>query len=294
MILCVDPDPSSREATVDAVEAAGFDARACDSVEEASDLLDGGAPVDGVVAEYDLSDGTGLDLFRLVREKAPDAACVLFTATPLDAVDTAAFGDIVAEYLSKDGSGAREELAALLDHSLAFGNQTSYPLPENEEARLAALSRYATDEAALDDALGRLTEIATALFDVDSAAVGLVDAHHERFLSCQGISLDTLDREDTVCTYAILDDGVTVIEDVEADPRFTDNEALRGTPIRFYAGAPIRAPGGEQIGVFCLFDDAPGTFSDRERHLLSLLADEAMDQLELRGRAQALDGDADE
>lgn len=284
MILCVDPDTDALAATADALADAGFDTRRCGSVDAAREVLRGEVSPDAVVTEYDLPDGTGLDVLRSAREEVPDAVCVLFTETPLDAVDTAAFGDVVADYLSKNSSNANTELAELIEHGLAFGSQTAYPLPEDEEARLAALGRYAVDEAGLEAALDRLTELATALFDVDSAAIGLVDAHHERFISCHGISLDDIDREDTVCTYAIIEDEVTVIEDLTTDPRFSDNEALLNTSIRFYAGTPVTTDDGQAIGTFCVYDDSPRTFSDRDRHLLTLLGDEAMDQLELRRR----------
>ena len=291
MILCVDPDAASRAATTEALDAAGFDTRGCDSVEATREVLADGPSVDCLVAEYDLPDGTGLDVLRAAREETPDAACILFTTTPIRDVDTAAFGDVVAEYLSKDDPNAREELVALVEHSLTFRSQTSYPLPDDEGARLAALGRYATDEADLDAALDRLTELAVELFDVDSATVGIVDAHHERFLSCHGVSMDTLDREDTVCTYAILDDDVTVIEDISEDPRFANNESLQDSVICFYAGAPV-VTDGQAIGSFCLYDDRPRGFSSRERHLLTLFSEEVADQLELRRSARG--GDADE
>lgn len=285
MILCVDPDADARAATADALVDAGFEVRDCASASSAEDVLaDEGDAVECLVSEYDLPDGTGLDLFRAVRETAPDATCVLFTSTPLDGVDTAAFGDVVAEYLPKDEPNAREELVSVVEHGFVFGDQTAYPLPNDEAERREALDRYAVEEDELAAALDRLTELAVDLFDAHSAAVGILDAHHERFVGCHGISLDTTTREDTVCTYAILDDGVTVIEDLTTDPRFGTLDVFDESPIRAYAGAPMRTPEGRAIGVFCVYDDRVRTFSDRERHLLRLLGDEAMDQLELRRR----------
>lgn len=147
----------------------------------------------------------------------------------------------------------------------------------------------------LGESLDRLTELATALFDIDAAAVGLIHEHSERFLSCSGISLDPMDREDTVCTYAILDDEVTVIEDLQDDPRFSDNEGLETAGVRFYASAPIGTPDGQAIGTFCVYQDEPRTFSESDREQLSLLADEAMEQLVLRRRLrEASEGEADE
>ncbi|MCD2200785.1 response regulator [Halobacterium sp. KA-4] len=271
MILCADPETPARERTTGALSDAGFDVVEAGSLAEAYEALDE-HPVECVVTEYTLPDGTGLELVDAVRERHPDAACMLFTATPLDDIDTDAFGSLVAEYVHKDDD--HDELVGIVEHALAFRSQTAYPLPANESARVNALEQYAADPTELGASLDRLTELATALFGVNAAAIGIIDAHTEEFLSCHGVSFDPMDREDTVCTYAILDDRVTVVEDVADDPRFADNEGLAAANIRFYASAPLITPDGEAIGTFCIYNDEPRTFASRDRELLSLLGDE--------------------
>jgi GAF domain-containing protein len=293
MILCVDPDADALAATESALADAGFDTVGCGSLAAALERLDP-ATIDCLVTEYELPDGTGLDLISEVRETTPDVACVLFTDTPIEVMDTTAVGDAVAEYLPKDASGARSELVELVEHSLVFRSQTAYPVPENEDARLAALERYAADPASLGDSLGRLTELAAALFDLNSAAVGLIRAHEEEFISCHGATFDVMDREKSICTYTILEKEVTVIPDVRDDPRFNTDGRLEAADILFYAGAPVVTPDGEAIGVFCLHDDEPRSFSQRDRELLELFAEETMEQLELRRRLrEATEGDVD-
>lgn len=293
MILCVDPDEGVREATRDALQAEGFETVGAGTVAAAADHLGGSDDVDCLVTEQPLPDGTGLELIDRTRDVAPDTACILYTDRPIDDIETDSFGGTIAEYLRKDAGDAERELVAVVEHSLSFLSQTAYPLPTDEDARVAALERYATDPDALSDSLDRLTELATVLFDVDSAAVGLIDAHDERFLACYGASFDELNREDTICTYTILDDDVTVIEDVTTDPRFSENEVLAADDIRFYAGASLVTPSGHAIGTFCLHDAEPRPFPSRDRELLRSLADEAMDQLELRRRLRGGDGDDD-
>ncbi len=283
MILCVDPDEADRTATREALADAGFDTLGYGSLAAARDAF-GETTVDCVVTEYDLGDGTGLDLVDEVRTVSPDTACVLFTTVPLEEVDTAAVGGAVAEYLRKGAPDARAELAALVEHSLSFLSQTAYPLPDDEGARVAALRRYAEQPVELDGALDRLTTLAAGLFGVDTAFVGLVDAHHERFLSCHGADYETAPREDTICTYAVLDEDVTVVENVPDDPRFASNDLVADVGIGFYAGAPLMTDEGQAIGTFCLVDGEPRSFSAAETDQLRLLADEAMDQLELRRR----------
>jgi len=286
MILCIDPDEDARAATVRAFTEAGFEARGVASAADARQSLRERGAVDALVAEYDLPDGTGLELVNDSRELSPDTACVLFTAVSLDDIDTEAFGGAVADYVSKDDPDARTEVVDRVEQSVAFQTQTSYPLPENEPARVAALERYAVDPAALGGTIDRLAELATALFGVDSATVGVLDAHEQRFLSCHGVSFDTTDREETVCTYAILDDEVTVFEDTRDDPRFGDNEGLAAANIRFYASAPLVTPEGHRIGTFCIYDSEPREVSEQDRHHLQLFASEVMEQLTLRRRLQ--------
>ena len=282
MLLCVDSDAASRGATAESLRGAGFEVVGVGSVADASEHVDG--DLDTLVTEQALPDGAGLDLVREIRETVPDTPCVLFTGQSIEEIDTEAFDDLVVEYLPKDADDARAELVDLIEHSLSFRSQTAYPLPENEEARLAALERYAVDPDALGESFDRLTELATELFDVNAAAVGLIDAHEQRFLACYGVSFDPIDREDTVCTHTILDQDVTVIEDVQADPRFAENQGLQAANIRFYASTPIVTADGEAIGTFCVYDDSPRPFSDRDRELLSLFGEEAMEQLTIRRR----------
>lgn len=281
MLLCVDDD-AARERTAGTLRDAGFDVVEAGSIAGARDRLDD--VVDCLVTEQTLPDGTGLELIHETRESTPDTNCILYTDVPVAEIDTAAFGDVVAEYLRKDTPDAESELVDLVEQAIALRSQTAYPLPENEAARLAALERYAADPESLGASFDHLSEIAAELFDLDAAAIGLIDAHEQRFLSCHGIALGPVEREDTVCTYAILDSGVTVIEDVAEDPRFAENDGLAASNIRFYASAPVETNEGEAIGTFCVYDDAPRSFPERERELLTMLADEAMEQLTLRRR----------
>jgi GAF domain-containing protein len=45
-----------------------------------------------------------------------------------------------------------------------------------------------------------------------------------------------------------------------------------GPRVRFYAGAPIRTPGGHLVGTLCILDVRPRDLSEAERGLLIDLA----------------------
>ena len=290
MILCINSDKNDLTATRETPEKAGFETRGAASAPETREAVRAVDGVDRLVTEYELPDGDDLELVRAVRGSGPDTARILYTDTAPEEMATDAFDEIIAEYVPK-GRSAADAPVDIAEHGLASETRTAYPLPESEDARLRALERYADDSEALSDSLGRLAELASELFGVNSTAVGLVDDHEERSRSRHGASFDSIPREDAVGTYTILEEGVTVVEDTAEDPRSSDIEGLEDAYIRFYAGAPVRTPAGLAIGVFRLHDDEPRTFDERQRELLSLPADEAMGQLELRRRLRSTEAD---
>jgi signal transduction histidine kinase len=53
-------------------------------------------------------------------------------------------------------------------------------------------------------------------------------------------------------------DSLFVAPDLCEDDRFCNYYHVKGSPFnRFYAGAPIKTPGGLTVGVYCVFDDVP-------------------------------------
>ena len=286
-VLFAAADVSSPAVT--ALVDAGMEVHEADSLAAAEAVLADNA-VDCVVTDARLPGGTGLELLETVRARAPDTPCIIYTDVPTADIDTSSFTGLVAEYLRRrDGDGAGR-LRTLVDELVTRRSQVGYPLPADEDARLAGLGQYDVTGADVQETFDRLTELAVRHVGVDRAFIGVVDEHEERFVSCHGRDLDTLDRESTICTHAILEDDVMVVEDVHEDPRFEHNDALDRLDIRSYAGAPLRTPAGAAIGSFCLTDDEPRRYSDDDRTFLRLLADEAMEQLELRRRLRAADG----
>jgi len=281
-VLCVDPDASEREETAAALaDADDVTVLSRDTLAAAGSVLSD-TEVDCVVTEYDLPDGTGLDLTARLRERAPDTPCILFTNADPDRIRTADHEGVVVEYLPKDMPGARESLVRLVGNVVAQRTQVGYPLPPEEDERLAALEQYNRPGMDAVDAFDRLTALTKSHFGVDVAFVGLVDAHEERFLSCAGADWETLEREGTMCTHTILQDDVMVVEDTHEDGRFADSDRLDELNIRAYAGVPLETPRGTAIGAYCMTHSEPRSFSEAELNDLRLFAEEAMEQLELR------------
>lgn len=127
-----------------------------------------------------------------------------------------------------------------------------------EARRLAALHALHLLETEREERFDRITRLAQRIFKTQAAQVNLLDGDRVWFKSSLGFGGEAAEREASFCAHAILDPGTTVVADATADERFADNPHVLGEPgIRFYAGQPIFAPGGEPVGTFCVFDDAP-------------------------------------
>lgn len=290
-VLHVDPDEATRDSVSGEVATeSDMTLYGVDTIGEAmqrSDTTD----IDCVVAEYELSDGTAFELFEQVRATHPDAACILYTESGFEDIDTTGTDDTVVEFLSKRIPGTEERITGLIRDVVADRMQVGYPVPDNEDERMEALAEY--DQAYAEELLGelasatsfdRITELVKSRFDADVAFIGVIHAHEERMVACQGAQWSMLDRENTICTYSMLEDDVMVIPDVDEDPRFKHNDRLKELGIRSYAGANLTTPDGHVIGQLCVTDSEPKTYDFEDRHDLKLFADEVMEQFELRRR----------
>jgi len=285
-VLCVDPDEDARAELCDGIRAdlADFDP----TVETRSTLADVGlgadiGAVDCVVTEYRLPDGTGLELAGRVRETNPDTTVVLFTGTPHHEVETDDDDPVVTEFVDKRSSAAVTRVTSLLEMTAVGGGQLSYPLPDDEDGRLAALEAYESDAPGLADALDRITDLAVGHFGVERASINLIEEHEQRLMACKGMgtSTESVPREDSICTFTIVaDERVMTVADVREDSRFESRHGdLEALGVRSYMGAQVVAPGAFPIGTVCIYDDVPREFTAEERDYIRTLADLARDLL---------------
>ena len=311
-ILCVDPDDDARTETVDALraefEAPGpsIEIVTAGTVAEADAALT--TDTAAVVTEYTLPDGTGFDVITAARDTCPDAGCVLYTDVDPDTIATDELRGAITEYVGKGSAFGAERLTGLVRTTVETKPQTTYPVPQTEAERLAALRSYdldseddgldseddGLDSEGLVSSLERITDVAAAYFDADQASVNIIGEHSQDFLACYGDAegWEAMDREDSICTFTILEDrGVMTVEDVTEDPRFESrSETLLEMGIRAYVGANLVTPAGLAIGSLCVYDDEPRSFSPADEAYLRDLAAVAMELIELRTGPAAADG----
>jgi diguanylate cyclase (GGDEF)-like protein len=148
------------------------------------------------------------------------------------------------------------------------------PQPVEEERRLAALHALRILDTEPEERFDRITRLAQRLFGTSMVTVSLIDSDRVWFKSAQGIEGEEDLREVSFCPYAILAPGTTmVVEDASLDARFADNPRVTGDPnVRFYAGHPVAAPGGEPLGTLCVVDDKPRQATEFDAEALAELA----------------------
>jgi GAF domain-containing protein len=156
------------------------------------------------------------------------------------------------------------------------------PPHPREEERIARLLGYDILDTEDDPLLDRLTKMASQITESPISLISLVDKNRQWIKSHYGTDLRESTREDSFCTYTILEPegGALIVKDALEDPRFVSNPFVTGDPhIRFYAGVPIQAGDGLAIGSFCVIDTKPKVLSDEQRKDLQSLADIAMDYI---------------
>jgi GAF domain-containing protein len=133
------------------------------------------------------------------------------------------------------------------------------PIPDNDAERVKALRDLLLLDTPPEERFDRLVRLAAEQFGCPTALVSLVDADRQWFKARVGLDACETGRDISFCGHAILGGHeLLVVEDALQDPRFADNPLVAGGPgIRFYAGAPLRAPNGHSIGTLCLIDTRP-------------------------------------
>ena len=156
-------------------------------------------------------------------------------------------------------------------------------LPNNETKRLEALSRYAILDTPPDGSFDCLTKIAASYFNVPIAIISLVDADRIWFKSHFGVDAKQVDRVPGLCSSAILQDDVYIVESALDDVRTLANPLVTGQlGLRFYAAAPLKTSDGFNLGTVCVADKKPRYFSAEQQAMLPRLAQVIMEEMELR------------
>jgi len=147
----------------------------------------------------------------------------------------------------------------------------NYPVPDNEDQRIKKLELFDLLNLPKDPELDIFAETACLVTDCPSSLVSIMESQTQTIQSCIGISMDSVDRKNTICQYSIASGEVVVINDTLSDERSSDNPLILEGGIRFYAGIPLIDDEGFALGTICVIDYKPKTLSENQIATLTKL-----------------------
>jgi diguanylate cyclase (GGDEF)-like protein len=166
-----------------------------------------------------------------------------------------------------------------------------------EGERLAQLDALGIDPRRPEESLSDIAAQVQEIFKVGLCSINLMLADRQVFKARSGELPEVLaaagevDREKSLCTYVVASHVPLVIEDMAATAEWREQYFHSEHGVRFYAGAPLPAHGGQILGTVCLADGSPRSFSAVELERLQLFARRIAAELQLTGaveRARAL------
>ena len=157
-------------------------------------------------------------------------------------------------------------------------------IPINELNRLENLRDYKILDTKPGTTFNHLSSGLAVFYDVPISQINFVDQNRVWTISNQvGETITHPDRSMSLCTRAIESKDITVYEDTWQVKEIENNPFVKGTPpIRFYAAAPITTAEGYNIGVVCIVDFKPRSFSKEKLHQLAVIANMVKGMLEKR------------
>lgn len=161
-----------------------------------------------------------------------------------------------------------------------------YFIPENDELRLEKLREYNILDTYPEDVFDTIASMAQKLFGTSGAFINFVDKDRVYFKSnLSPLAVTEVARRDSLCSRAILQDDVYILNDTHDHPELLDNPyiAPKGG-IRFYAGATLKTPEGYNMGTICVTDDKPREVTEQQVEMLRTLSKMVIDKLENRLR----------
>lgn len=157
-------------------------------------------------------------------------------------------------------------------------------IPSNDEQRLQKLYTYDILDTPPDQAFEKIAILAAQIFDTPIAQVTFVDQERVFFKSnLSPLHATEIPRTDSFCSIAIMDNGVTLFENMLEVPELLENPFVKmENGVRFYAGAPLKTVEGFHLGTVCVLDVAPRTVTEKQLAMLQTLSGIVIDELDLR------------
>lgn len=175
-----------------------------------------------------------------------------------------------------------------------------YPIPTNEDARLNAVSRHRVEDVRNMPELELICTLASQELGCSIGFVTLVARDATFILASNRANLrdKVIPREQSLCSYTIMSDKPTLVPHPEADIRFSKQDVVIHSGLRFYFAFPLFAPDKQTVvGAVCCAHNQALPVNAQQYATLAKLSDSATRLLAVRLKDDdasfaALSGDA--
>ena len=141
-----------------------------------------------------------------------------------------------------------------------------YPRPRLDMVKAEIDQRYQILKGSAAYDTNHLARTTALTFGVPIVHVALVERYRRWFSAAHGVNTADAEAIETLGALSILSDTGFCIEDARTEPYFAQEAAVKGSPhIAFFAGTPLRDPGGKRFGTLCLFAPEPRRLTPRDR-----------------------------
>lgn len=152
-----------------------------------------------------------------------------------------------------------------------------------ELLRVEKLRDYQILDTHSEDTFDKIALMASQVFDTPYAFITFVDENRVFIKSnLSDLNVKEVERDASLCSGAINEDQVTVIQDTAMLPNYRACEVAYAAGIRFYAGAPLKTPEGYNVGMICVCDTIVRDATPVQINMLRTLAKIIVDKLENR------------
>ncbi len=161
----------------------------------------------------------------------------------------------------------------------------------SEELRLKELESYDLHNGYPKEKLKSIIKLASNICDTPISLIDIIDEYNQRTVVTHGDWEEkVIPREKSICDKAVVDGEMLIIDDVEKNEEIYSRLSTEDKKkIKFYAGAPLKTPGGYNLGALCIIDSEPRQLTDFQKESLQVLADEVMARLHLHKQKMKLE-----
>lgn len=157
-------------------------------------------------------------------------------------------------------------------------------IPAHEAHRLRTLHQYRIVNTTPEPIFDEYVALAAQLFNLPISLISLVDEQQVYFKANTGMpGLAQVSRPDSLCSAAVLQDQVLTFEDLSVkNCNLVNPYMAQSAGLRFYAGAALRMPNGDNIGTLCVIGREARSITPGEEELLTALAGLVSHTIQLR------------